>query len=167
MIKKILMVLLVALIVIQFIRPTKNISGEKSNDISTKYKMSDTVRLVFDKACADCHSNKTKYPWYASVQPVAFWLNDHVMDGKRHFNLNEFTSYRIGKQNKKLEECIEQIEEGEMPLSSYTLIHKEAVLSENEKTTLINWCKSIMDTIHANYPEDSLKLKRPQQASGK
>ena len=89
MIKKILMVLLVALIVIQFIRPTKNISGEKSNDISTKYKMSDTVRLVFDKACSDCHSNKTKYPWYASVQPVAFWLNDHVMDGKRHFNLND------------------------------------------------------------------------------
>jgi hypothetical protein len=167
MIKKIFLVLFVALIVIQFIRPTKNVSGEKSNDISTKYKMSDSVRLVFDKSCADCHSNNTKYPWYASIQPLGLWLDDHVKEGKSEFNINEFASYRIGKQNHKLKEVIEQIEEGEMPLASYTLIHKEAVLSENEKTTLINWCKSVMDTIHAYYPEDSLKLKRPPQAVGK
>ena len=167
MIKKIFIGLLVALIVVQFIRPTKNISGEKSNDISTKYEMSDTVRLVFDKACADCHSNTTKYPWYASIQPLAFWLDDHVKEGKSEFNLNEFAAYRIGKQNHKLKELIEQIEEGEMPLKSYTLIHTEAALSENEKATLINWCKTVMDTIQANYPEDSLKLKRPAQAASK
>jgi hypothetical protein len=161
MIKKILLVLLVSLVVIQFIRPTKNTSGEKSKDITTLYPMPDSVKLVFDKACADCHSNNTKYPWYASVQPLAFWLNDHIADGKRHFNLNEFASYRIGKQNKKLEECIEQIKEGEMPLKSYTVIHKEAVLSEKEKATITNWCQSIVDTIHATYPADSLKLKRP------
>lgn len=167
MIKKIFIGLLVALIVVQFIRPTKNISGEKSNDISTKYEMSDTVRLVFDKACADCHSNTTKYPWYASIQPLAFWLDDHVKEGKSEFNLNEFAAYRIGKQNHKLKEVIEQIEEGEMPLKSYTLIHSEAALSENEKATLINWCKTVMDTIQAHYPEDSLKLKRPAQATSK
>lgn len=155
------MLLLVVLVVLQFIRPTKNNSREQSHDISTKYKMSDSVRLVFDKACADCHSNNTKYPWYASVQPLAFWLDHHVQEGKRELNFNEFASYRIGKQNHKLKEVIEQIEEGEMPLSSYTLIHKEAVLSANEKATLINWCKSVMDTIKANYPEDNLKLKRP------
>ena len=161
MIKKILIVLLVALVVLQFIRPTKNISGDKTNDITTKYKMSDSVRLVFDKACADCHSNSTKYPWYASVQPLAFWLEDHVKEGKRELNFNEFASYRIAKQNHKLEEVIEQIQEGEMPLKSYTIIHKEAQLTENEKTTLITWCKSVMDTIKATYPADSLKLKRP------
>jgi len=167
MIKKIFIVLLVALIAIQFVRPTKNTSGEKSNDVSTKYIMSDTVRLVFDKACADCHSNNTKYPWYASIQPLGLWLDHHVDEGKGEFNINEFAAYRAGKQNHKLKEVIEQIEEGEMPLNSYTLIHKEAVLSEKEKATLINWCKTVMDTIHARYPEDSLKLKRPAQAASK
>jgi hypothetical protein len=165
MIKKILIGLLFVLIIIQFIKPEKNISGDTKNDISIKYPMSDSVKLVFNKACADCHSNKTNYPWYASIQPVSFWLNDHIKDGKRHFNLNEFASYRIGKQNKKMEECIEQIKEGEMPLTSYTLIHKGAILTEAEKTTIINWCQNIIDTIHAKYPADSLKLQRPTKPS--
>ena len=167
MIKKIFITLLVVLIALQFIRPAKNTTGEKLNDVTTKYEMSDSVRIVFDKACADCHSNNTKYRWYTSVQPLALWINHHVDEGKHEFNINEFATYRIGKQNHKLKEVIEQIEEGEMPLSSYTLIHKEAVLTENEKATLINWCKTVMDTIHANYPEDSLKLKRPPQSAGK
>ena len=162
MIKKIFLVLFVALIVIQFIRPAKNVSGEKSNDISTKYKMSDRVRLVFDKACADCHSNNTKYPWYASIQPLGLWLDHHVDEGKGEFNINEFAAYRIAKQNHKLEEVIEQVKEDEMPLKSYTLIHKEADLTEAERELLTQWCQSIMDTLKANYPADSLKLKRPQ-----
>lgn len=161
MIKKILIGLLVVLIAIQFIHPTKNLSGETQKDISTIYPMPDNVKVIVAKACADCHSNKTNYPWYASIQPVNFWLENHVKDGKKHFNFNNFASYRIGKQNKKLEECIEQVKEGEMPLSSYTLIHKEAILTEAEKIILMNWCQSIVDTIHANYPADSLKIKRP------
>jgi len=163
MIKKILIGLLVILVAIQFIRPQKNNSGDISKDITTLYPMPDSVKLVFDKACADCHTNNTKYPFYASIQPIGFWLDDHVKDGKRHFNINEFAGYRIGKQNKKLDEVIEQIKEGEMPLASYTLIHKEAILTEAEKTLISNWCQNIMDTIKANYPADSLKLKKPSQ----
>lgn len=167
MIKKILIGLLVVLVIIQFIRPVKNNSAEVKNDISTKYSMPDSVKFIFNKACADCHSNKTNYPWYASIQPVAFWLQDHVNDGKRHFNLNEFASYKIGKQYKKMEECVDEIKEGEMPLSSYTLIHKEAKLTEAEKNTLLQWCQNIMDTIKAKYPTDSLYIKRPPTPSVK
>jgi len=159
--KKIFIGLLIVLVAIQFIHPTKNLSGDTQNDISTLYPMPDSVKLIVNKACADCHSKKTNYPWYAKIQPIDFWLENHVKDGKRHFNFNEFASYRIGKQNKKLEECIEQIKEGEMPLSSYTLIHKEAILTEAEKNILMNFCQKIVDTIHANYPADSLKLKGP------
>lgn len=161
MIQKILIALLVALVVIQFIHPEKNVSGDKSKDITTLFPMPDSVQLIVDKACADCHSNKTNYPWYASIQPIAFWIGDHVKDGKRHFNFNDFAGYRIAKQNHKLEEVIEQIKEDEMPLYSYTLIHKEAKLTEAEKAILTNWCQSIMDTLKATYPADSLKLKRP------
>ena len=167
MIKKILIGLLIVLIAIQFIKPTRNLSGNTDKDISTIYPMSDSVKQIVTKACADCHSNKTVYPWYASVQPISFWLDHHVDEGKREINFNEFASYRIGKQNHKLKEVIEQIKEDEMPLSSYTLIHKDAKLTEAEKTTLIQWCQNIMDTIKANYPADSLNIKRPPPPTGK
>jgi hypothetical protein len=165
MIKKILIVLALALVVIQFIRPAQNLSANTTNDISTLYPMPSDVKLIVDKACADCHSNKTAYPWYATLQPVAFWLADHVNEGKSEFNYNEFASYRIAKQNHKLEEVIEQIKEGEMPLYSYTLIHRDANLTDAEKATLINWCQNIMDTIKATYPADSLILKRKPETA--
>jgi hypothetical protein len=165
MIKKILIVLALVLVVIQFIRPAQNLSANTTNDISTLYPMPSDVKLIVDKACADCHSNKTAYPWYATLQPVAFWLADHVNEGKSEFNVNEFASYRIAKQNHKLEEVIEQIKEGEMPLYSYTLIHRDAQLTDAEKTTLINWCQNIMDTLKATYPADSLILKRKPETA--
>ena len=163
MIKKIFIGLLIALVAIQFIKPTKNVSGDTSKDISTLYPMPDSVKQIVTKACADCHSNTTVYPWYASVQPLGFWLADHVKEGKSEMNFNEFASYRIAKQNHKLEEVIEQIKEGEMPLPSYTIIHTEAKLTEAEKETLTKWCQSIMDTLKATYPADSLILKKPTQ----
>lgn len=165
MIKKILLGLAIVLVLIQFVRYPKNDSGAVQNDIATLYPMPNEVKLIVDKACADCHSNKTVYPWYANIQPFAYLINDHVVDGKRHFNFNEFASYRIAKQNHKLEELIEQVKEGEMPMESYTLIHQNAKLSETEKNTLVQWCQSIMDTLKANYPADSLIIKRGPTAS--
>ena len=100
------------------------------------YPVPENVQAILDRSCADCHTNKTNYPWYSEIQPVAWWLNDHVTDGKKHFNLNNFGNMRLAIQNHKLEECIEQVKEGEMPLESYTLIHKDAKLSEEDKTTL-------------------------------
>jgi hypothetical protein len=167
MLKKLPLGLLIVLVAIQFIKPARNLSGNTDKDISTIYPMSDSVKQIVTKACADCHSNKTVYPWYASIQPLAFWLDHHVDEGKHEINFNEFASYRIGKQNHKLKEVIEQVKEGEMPLSSYSLIHKDAVLTAAEKETLINWCQNIMDTIKAKYPADSLTLKRPQQPATK
>jgi len=166
MIKKILLALVVLLIIAQFIRPTKNNSGDTQKDISTLYPMPDSVKLIVSKACADCHTNNTKYPFYAEIQPIAYWLSDHVKDGKRHFNFNEFAGYRVAKQNHKLEEVIEQIKEGEMPLPSYTLIHKEARLTDAEKETLTQWCQSIRDSLKAHYPADSLVIKK-QKAPAK
>jgi hypothetical protein len=160
LIKRIGWVLLILLLVAQAFRPAKNDSKDKTKDISNRYAVPDSVKAILSKACDDCHSNETQYPWYANIQPVAWWLNDHIKDGKRHLNFNEFDGYRIARQYKKLEECIEQVKEGEMPLSSYTLIHKEAVLSDAEKQTLFNWCENVRDSIKAHYPADSLVIKR-------
>lgn len=160
MIKKILIVLLVALVIIQFIRPAKNNKGNKDFAITTKYDMPNNVKVVFDKACADCHSNNTNYPWYTNIQPLGYWINNHVKEGKKEINFDEFTNKKIGLQHHKLKEAIEQIEKDEMPLPSYTIIHKDAKLTKEEKDLLINWFQNIVSNMEAIYPKDSLQLKK-------
>ena len=160
-ISKILVVLALALIVIQFIRPVKNQSSAASeNDISTVYPMPEDVKLILAKACNDCHSNNTIYPWYNNIQPIAWWIQNHVKDGKRHLNFNEFAGYRVARQYKKLEECVELIKEDEMPLESYTWIHRNAVLTKNEKNKVMDWCDTIRSIIKSKYPPDSLIMPK-------
>ena len=160
MIRRILLILLAILVVIQFIRPARNASGEKSKDISTLYPVPDSVETILARACNDCHTNKTVYPWYAEVQPVGWWLNNHIEEGKHHLNLSNFASMRIAVQKKGMDEIQEQIKKDEMPLDSYTWIHKDAILSEADKTTLNQWSQGIIDSIKAHYPADSLKLEK-------
>ena len=153
--------LLVALVAIQFFHPTKNMAATPStHHISKLYAVPSNVERVLVKACYDCHSNTTKYPWYSKLQPVDWWLDDHIIDGKRHLNFDEFTTYRIARQYKKLEECISEVKEDEMPLESYCYIHKDAVLSTNEKEALYTWCDNIRDSIKIKYPADSLVLPK-------
>ncbi|MCK9401794.1 MAG: heme-binding domain-containing protein [Chitinophagaceae bacterium] len=159
-VKKILIGLLLVLVVLQAFRPAKNTSADTTNDISKSYPVPEEVKTILTKSCFDCHSNNTVYPWYAEIQPVAWWLNDHVKEGKREINFNEFSTYRIGRQYKKLEECLKLVKENEMPLESYTIIHKNAVLSDTEKQTLSTWFTSVRDSIKAKYPADSLILKK-------
>ncbi len=160
--KKIATIVIVLLIVIQFIKPERNLSDDQSHHISTKYAFPEEIAAISKAACDDCHSNKTTYPWYANVQPAAWWLSNHVNEGKKHLNFSEFTKRRIAVQNHKLEEIVEMVEEGEMPLKSYTWLglHPDAKLTQDQKSKLITWAKAQMDTIKAHYPADSLILKR-------
>jgi signal recognition particle subunit SEC65 len=158
--KKILIGLLAILVIIQFFRPAKNDSNDQANSIDTKYPVPENVATILKSACYDCHSNNTVYPWYANFQPVAWWLADHVNEGKRELNFSNFTSRKIAVQNHKLEEIIENVKEGEMPLNSYTWIHRDAALTQEQRVMITNWAQSLMDTLKANYPADSLILKR-------
>lgn len=145
MFKKILIGLLAILIIIQFIRPAKNNgTGVSANDISVVYaEMPQEVQILLTQKCYDCHSHSTNYPWYANVQPVAWWLADHVEEGKEHLNFSEFKSYNAEKAAHKLEEVIEEVAEGEMPLESYTLIHRNAKVTPDELNLLRNWVASL------------------------
>jgi hypothetical protein len=152
--------LLAALVLIQFVRPAKNESNDMTNDIAKTFPVPEAVQSVLKTCCYDCHSNYTKDPWYAQIQPVGLWLADHVKEGKKEVNFNEFSSYKPRRQYKKFDEIMEQVKEGEMPLSSYTLIHRDAVLTEQQKTLVLNWAQAMRDTMQAHYPLDSLKMKR-------
>lgn len=153
--------LLLTFIVIQFFRPVKNrTEGISNNDISKLYPVPEAVGSILKTSCYDCHSNNTVYPWYAEIQPAAWWLADHVQEGKKELNFSEFAAYRIGRQYRKLEEINKQIKENEMPLDSYLWIHQGAKLNEQQKLTLTTWANTIRDSIKANYPADSLIRKK-------
>lgn len=160
--RKILYAILSLLIVIQFIRPSKNNSNEQTQDIATRYFIPAEVGAVLSVACRDCHSNKTDYPLYAEVQPIGWWLNKHVTDGKKDLNFSTFTRLPIAVQNHKLEEIIEMVKEGEMPLPSYTFLglHSEANLSQAQRELITQWADKQMDSLKAQYPPDSLVMKR-------
>lgn len=162
MIKKILIAVVAILVLIQFIRPEKNVSNDNTYDISKKYDIPADVSNLLKVSCNDCHSNNTTYPWYANVQPVAWWINDHIEDGKGHLNFSEFTKMPIAIQNHKLEETIEMVEDHEMPLASYTNfgLHSEANLSDEDRKKIIDWAKNQMTYLSETYPADSLVMPK-------
>ena len=161
MFKKIMLVLLLVLVIIQFIHPKKNkAEGVQPNYIGSSFAIPADVKTILGKACNDCHSNNTAYPWYSKIQPVDWWMNNHIVDGKKGINFDEYTNKSLRYQYHKMEEVIEMIEDGKMPLNSYTWIHKDAILTAGEKAKLIGWANSIMDTMKAKYPVDSLIRKK-------
>jgi hypothetical protein len=166
--KTIAWLLLIALVVIQFFRPAKD-NTETSvspNHISSKFTIPADVNTILEKACNDCHSNKSIYPWYHNIQPVGYWINNHITDGKKELNFSAYTDKRLRYQYHKMEELIEQVKEGEMPLDSYTWTHRNAILTQDEKTKLMDWAKSVMTNLESQYPIDSLKRPQPPQEQG-
>ena len=154
--------LLIALVAIQFFHPTKNIhEGDQPNAISKKFAVTTDVQTILDKACMDCHSNNTRYPWYNNIQPVAWWLDDHVKDGKKELNFDEYITKRPRFQYRRMEQTIDLVKKEEMPLPSYRWMHKDAILTEEEKTKLYDWAKLVMNALEAQYPIDSLKRPTP------
>jgi hypothetical protein len=149
-------VLIVILVLIQFFRPARNLSGNNQNAIGNKYPIPDSVALILKTACYDCHSNYTVCPWYFNVQPVGWWLTHHVNEGKQHLNFSEFLSYPVGRQYHKIQEVKKELQKNAMPLNSYKWIHTDARLSPEQKEILIKWSEGIAAIIKSTTPADSL-----------
>lgn len=162
--KRILIALACVFLIIQFIRPARNApDGGSPNDISTKFNVPQDVQNILRISCYDCHSNNTRYPWYAEVQPVGWWLNSHIQGAKRELNFSEFAGYRPRRQYIKLQQVVEQVSENEMPLPSYLIIHTDARLSQQQKDRLTSWATAVRDSMKAVYPVDSLGKGRRGQ----
>ena len=149
MIKKFLIVLLGVFIIIQFFRPEKNILSSPSvNAIEQHYLVPQAVQFILKRSCYDCHSNNTVYPWYNNIQPVAWLLARNIKKGKKHLNFDEFNHYTIKKKKHKLNDITDAIKEGWMPLGIYTLAHREAIFSADEKQRVIAWADSLQKTLY-------------------
>ena len=150
-VKKILLALLAVFIIIQFIQPVRNKSGQVLPiDLTKSFHVPENVHSILQSACYDCHSNNTKYPWYSRIQPLGWMLENHIRKGKAELNFSDFGSYSKRRQISKMNGIANSIKDGSMPLSSYRLMHKAARLSNNEKALLIDWAIKIKDSLRSN-----------------
>ncbi len=157
MLKAISLVLVIALIVIQFIRPSKNAGEEIAvNQITAIHQVPDDVQQILKVSCNDCHSNTTHYPWYSKIQPVAWVLNNHIVEGKKELNFSIFATYPAYRRYKKFKEIGKEVKDGDMPIFSYALMHRDASLNSDQKLLLENWAAGAMKEMEAKYPADSL-----------
>jgi hypothetical protein len=139
-VKIVLICLAIAFVLIQFVRIDRsNPPVVAENSIEGAINVPADIEQIFGRSCNDCHSNKTVYPWYTQVAPVSWWLRNHIDEGRRELNLNEFATYPARKQDRKLEEMCDQVKQGEMPLPSYLIVHGGAKLSDQDKQTICDW----------------------------
>lgn len=146
--------LVIALVLGQFFHPNKNQGGLESIELFlAETQAPKDVQQILNQACFDCHSSSTNYPWYNSITPVNYWLNSHVKEGKKHFDVSKWASYSTKKKDHKLDELIEELEEREMPLASYTWTHKEAQLTDVQVQSLVDWARNVRSgySLHTNH----------------
>jgi len=141
-VKKIAIALLIVLVGMQFFRPEKNqAEGDYAAAFVAETQPSPEVQGILKSACYDCHSANTNYPWYSNVAPISYWLADHIEEGKEHLNFSDWANYTDKKKDHKLEELVEEVKEGEMPLNEYTWTHADARLTQEQITALLTWAQ--------------------------
>lgn len=147
MLKKILkitaLVLFLGFVVIQFFRPDfTNPPVNAAETIENSMQIPPNVSAILKRSCADCHSFETVYPWYSKIQPSAWFLKDHIDEGRREMNFSVWNTYEPRRKKRKLDEMCEQVEMREMPLPSYLWIHRDAQMSDADIKTLCDWAKA-------------------------
>jgi hypothetical protein len=140
--KKILIIILVAFVIIQFFPIDKtNVPVNPGMDFLKIKNTKPEVAKLITSSCYDCHSDKTKYPWYSNIAPASWWLKNHINEGRKHLNFSIFATYEPQRQIHKMEECVEMLEKHEMPLESYYLGHQDAKLTDAQRQEMINYFK--------------------------
>lgn len=151
-IKKIAFSGIAIFLLMQLYQPVRNIDYGLVTPLNffKTFSVPAKVQGILQTSCFDCHSNNTNYPWYSYVQPIRMLMDSHIKEGKENLNFSEFGTYSKRKQQSKLDRMIKQIKSDEMPLASYTIIHKNAVLTNENKAVLLHWIEKKSDSISAN-----------------
>ena len=141
MIKRVLkiagLILVIVIIGIQFVPVERtNPPVDLNQDLLEHSDLTVEQRELVKAACYDCHSNETVWPWYAYVAPMSFSIEHHVEEGREELNFSEFMPYSDKKKDHKLEEVVEALEEGWMPLNNYVWLHSEADLTSDQRKEL-------------------------------
>ena len=133
--KRMLLILFMLCIVVQFITIKK---VDESIDKDLEIKANEQVMGIFKKACYDCHSNEIKYPWYSSVAPISWVIDDHIKEGRKALNFSTWEKYTDEEKNDHLKDIFRTVY-APMPLQSYIWLHKEADLTKEERKQVRDW----------------------------
>ncbi len=145
MIKKIILVLILILAILQFVRIDKtNPVAAPQLDFINIANPPEEIKSVLKHGCYDCHSNNTVYPWYANIAPVSFWLKGHIAHAREELNFSTWGELDEDEKNHILEDIIEDVEKAKMPLKSYTWMHQEAKMTEEQKEMFIVWFRKYL-----------------------
>jgi Haem-binding domain len=143
-IKTILLALLALLVISQFFQIDKtNPPHDASKDFIALQNPPQEIATLLQDACYDCHSHLTEYPWYTNVQPLAWWIKNHIEEARRHFNFSMWAGYNAKRKAHKAEELVEMVSEGEMPMNSFTWTHPEARLTNLQRKKMVDWLKTV------------------------
>jgi len=147
MLKKILKIvvilLVVAFVVIQFFRPDFSNPPENPGEtLEASTQVPPEVETIITRSCVDCHSNRTAYPWYSQIAPSSWFLSNHIQEGRSELNISVWNTYDTRKKVRKLGAMCDQVQTGEMPISSYLLIHWNARLKPGDAKTLCDWSEA-------------------------
>lgn len=145
---KIIWSIVAILVIMQFFRIDKtNPPVNDADDFVKIYNTPDSIQTMIKTSCYDCHSNETVYPSYSNIAPISWVVKSHINEGRENLNFSEFGKYNDNQKRHGLEEAAEEIEKGKMPMGQYTMIHKDAKLSESQKKVLIDYFTSIENSI--------------------
>ncbi|MGK0328530.1 heme-binding domain-containing protein [Polaribacter sp.] len=144
--KKIGIVLIKALVIVQFFGPEKN-DGEidSVNALITEINPTVEVLKILNTTCFDCHSSKMNYPWNNNITPVNYGLDSHVQGGKKHLNFSDWSAYFLKKKEHKMDELHEEVGDKEIPLNSYNWTHEDANLTQNQIDAFVGWGKMVQE----------------------
>ena len=144
--RTVLTILLVLFILIQFFPVDKtNPPVNKGMDFLTVKQTPEPLAKIIRASCYDCHSNETTYPAYTRIQPFGWFMKNHIDEGRQHLNFSLFATYEPKRQAHKMDESVEMIENGEMPLESYLLMHSKAKLTDAQRAELMAYFKRIAE----------------------
>lgn len=142
------MAILVGLVGIQFIPTSRNQSeGISPTDFMIVESMPLSVGQILKASCYDCHSAHTQYPWYNRIQPLGWYLENHIKEGRAELDFSEWDNYSDRRKRSKLKSIISQVAQDEMPLTSYTLMHPEARMTEAEKKVLLSYMENLLEVL--------------------
>src|SRR5215213_9188 len=128
------------LLAVRVVRPAKtNPAIDQTVALESHVNVEPPVAAILDRSCMDCHSNKTRWPWYSHVAPVSWFVIDHVNEGRDHLNFSEWGRYSWREQRALLGDICQETQRGTMPLSSYTPMHPGSKMTAEDVKTLCDW----------------------------
>lgn len=142
-----ILLLALAFIVMQFFQPERKTAEITGDHLFRQAQVPENMQNMLTTSCLDCHSDQTRYLWYHYIMPMGWMVNNHITEGKSELNLSHWGTMETLDRITALDKMCEEVENGHMPLKSYLLIHRDAQLSDEQKTALCDWTQKLSEEL--------------------